>query len=408
MKKYLILSIILSLALVLPVICLRWKEGRRLRQIDKIKREAFPPEGTKLVSVLSLLESEKPSFVILYTGNTKGYLETCGCFAGQSGGVARRATVLSALREKIQILVLDAGGILQGSEPLDRLRTSVYLESMKKMGYDAVCPEGDEMDFIEKSSLTLISTNGDTSTASPHSLTQGKQMEAKARRVPSIMKELGGVKIGILGLSRPSGAYSKETLLTPLLMEISSLKMEKVEIVVLLSNLPIKTIREVARKVRGIDYIISSSEGEPEKLGSTYLLKSFPKGEKLGFLAVRAKTKESFYGSIPLFLEVPEDQKIRTVIQQFYKTVAQEQRFQKGERLREVKGDGYIGSEDCRECHAGEYEQWSQTPHAGSYLTLLRKNRHFYPDCVQCHTTGFGYKTGYQIGICATRQLVAQ
>ena len=72
--------------------------------------------------------------------------------------------------------------------------------------------------------------------------------------------------------------------------------------------------------------------------------------------------------------------------------------MQRGEKLIPLDGNGYISPEECRSCHADEYEQWSQTPHAGAFRTLLRRNRHFYPDCVICHTTGFGYETGYQIG----------
>ena len=44
-----------------------------------------------------------------------------------------------------------------------------------------------------------------------------------------------------------------------------------------------------------------------------------------------------------------------------------------------------------------EYAQWQATSHAAAFNTLLHLQRHFYPDCVTCHTTGFGYPTGYQI-----------
>ena len=269
MRKYLILSVILSLALVLPVFYPRWREGRRLRQIDEIKKEVIKQEGMKQKDALKLFETEKPSFLILFTGNTRGYLETCGCFEGQSGGVARRATVIKRLRRKIPILLVDAGGILQGKEPLDRLRTKVYLKCMRKMGYDAICPEGDEIDLLSRSSITLISTN----------------IHATAT-VPSVIKQIGGVQIGILGLSKPEGTYSEEMLITPLQKELSRIRKEA-DIVLLLSNLSTSEIREVAGRARGIDYIISSESGDREKIGDTHLLFSSPKGEKLGFLAVK-------------------------------------------------------------------------------------------------------------------------
>jgi len=277
--------------------------------------------------------------LILFTGNTRGYLETCGCFKGQSGGVARRATVIKRLRRKIPILLVDAGGILQGDEPLDRLRTEVYLKCMRKMGYDAICPEGDEIDLLSRSSITLISTN----------------IHATAT-VPSVIKQIGGVQIGILGLSKPEGAYSEEMLITPLQKELSRIRKEA-DIVLLLSNLSTSEIREVAGRARGIDYIISSESGDREKIGDTHLLFSSPKGEKLGFLAVKLPSMKTSSGSILLGDDVPDDQEIRSILNQFYRTVAQDRGFQRGGKLRSLNGNRYIGSEECRSCHADEYEQ---------------------------------------------------
>ena len=52
----------------------------------------------------------------------------------------------------------------------------------------------------------------------------------------------------------------------------------------------------------------------------------------------------------------------------------------------------------CQRCHEQEYLQWSATRHAFAYETLLKKERYFDAGCVSCHTTGFGYSTGYHIG----------
>ncbi|HEX29040.1 TPA: hypothetical protein ENG04_03050, partial [Candidatus Poribacteria bacterium] len=327
-RRYmLLLSFILFLALVSPILYPKWSERRRLKKIEEIRKEAVKQEGMELKDALKLFETENPSLIILFTGNTKGYLETCGCFEGQSGGVARRATVIKRLRKKTPILLVDAGGILQGDEPLDRLRTKVYLECMRKMGYDAICPEGDEIDLLSKSSITLISANVHTTGI-----------------VPSLIKRVGGVQIGILGLSKPEGTYSEEMLITSLQGELSRLR-KKADIVLLLSNLPVLEIRKVAEEVKGIDYIISSERGDQEKIDETYLLFSSPKGERLGFLAMKLPSMKTFSGSILLGDDVPDDQEIRAILNRFYKTVAEEQGFQKSGELLTVRGNGYIGSE---------------------------------------------------------------
>jgi peroxiredoxin len=55
----------------------------------------------------------------------------------------------------------------------------------------------------------------------------------------------------------------------------------------------------------------------------------------------------------------------------------------------------YVGSAACRSCHAAEFETWSRSAHAGAVerLTAVHKERN--PDCLRCHTTGFGRPGGF-------------
>ncbi|MGL4550569.1 MAG: multiheme c-type cytochrome, partial [Gemmataceae bacterium] len=72
----------------------------------------------------------------------------------------------------------------------------------------------------------------------------------------------------------------------------------------------------------------------------------------------------------------------------------------------EVKGLGktgaaeFIGSEACKKCHEAAYDVWKTTGHAHAYDTLVSKaknpgNRQFDPECIVCHTVGFGFNTGF-------------
>ena len=66
--------------------------------------------------------------------------------------------------------------------------------------------------------------------------------------------------------------------------------------------------------------------------------------------------------------------------------------------LEQQQGNGYVSAAACQRCHEQESLQWSATRHAFAYETLLKKERYFDAGCVSCHTTGFGYSTGYHIG----------
>src|SRR5262249_45281992 len=75
-----------------------------------------PPDAGTLLAEIPL-EPLRPlgapagrRVTVFFTGQTEGYLENCGCKTNQSGGIARRATVLDQARSRGgRVLVLDAG-----------------------------------------------------------------------------------------------------------------------------------------------------------------------------------------------------------------------------------------------------------------------------------------------------------
>jgi 2',3'-cyclic-nucleotide 2'-phosphodiesterase (5'-nucleotidase family) len=65
----------------------------------------------------------------------------------------------------------------------------------------------------------------------------------------------------------------------------------------------------------------------------------------------------------------------------------------------------YVGSEKCKKCHEHAYDVWKKElpggrSHSHAYETLVKaerpSNRQFDPECIVCHTIGFGYKTGFE------------
>ncbi|MBY0231993.1 MAG: hypothetical protein K2W96_22140, partial [Gemmataceae bacterium] len=73
--------------------------------------------------------------------------------------------------------------------------------------------------------------------------------------------------------------------------------------------------------------------------------------------------------------------------------------------LRNPGNAEYAGSEACMKCHEHAWDVWKKVDdkgrgHSVAYQTLVdaRKpgNRHHDPECIVCHTVGFGYQTGYR------------
>ncbi|MBN1593401.1 MAG: cytochrome c family protein [Candidatus Coatesbacteria bacterium] len=55
----------------------------------------------------------------------------------------------------------------------------------------------------------------------------------------------------------------------------------------------------------------------------------------------------------------------------------------------------YIGPNECRTCHLEQYDSWQKTAHARSLNVLIDKGKSNSPDCLRCHTTGFGEASGF-------------
>jgi hypothetical protein len=78
----------------------------------------------------------------------------------------------------------------------------------------------------------------------------------------------------------------------------------------------------------------------------------------------------------------------------------------------DLNGAKYAGSDaaTCTQCHAKAWEIWKASNHAHAWKTLEEqdlpaapenkkghlRNAIWDPDCVRCHTTGFGQKSGYR------------
>ena len=55
----------------------------------------------------------------------------------------------------------------------------------------------------------------------------------------------------------------------------------------------------------------------------------------------------------------------------------------------------YVGSVACRSCHAAEHATWAESPHAHAVDTLEAVRKQSNPDCLRCHTTGYGRPGGF-------------
>lgn len=370
MKRAIFVLILLTIGVTLPPFYSQWAESQRLNQISTVKQQARPIFGERLEAVLSELNSNQPpSVVILYTGNTKSHLEPCGCYQEQSGGLPRRAYLVEQIRQQgFPTLLVDAGNIFDGEEGIDAKRCQVNLKAMSLMEYDAVALSQSDLYYGEEylSKQRTVATFS-LLASGPYDFTQ-----------PSVVKKAGQHTI----------AFVTDT--------VQKHAIPQASVVVSLGNSEAST---------HIDVLIQPDALEKKQSeNGTLYLGSEAEGRTLGLLALwissDGKLARHYATQLSLAGDVEESEPVRQLLTDFYQETAQSSDFTPlfaDQHLELDKQNGYVSAAACQKCHEQEYLQWSATRHAFAFETLLKKERYFDAGCVSCHTTGFGYPTGFQI-----------
>ena len=366
-------------------------------------------------------QSRAAEVVLLYTGDTQSFLDVCGCADDQLGGIARRATMVRDLRRSHpDALLLDAGGLFAGDTVLDQLRCKIHLNAMKAMRYDVANAAVGELRFGQAFFETMRDSIG-VPFASANLKVDGARMGAETR-----ILNAGDVRVGIVGVAGEREieahgmAMGTSRLHLPEGVEVALDGVESAvakasraaDLVVVLSDLDRESERDLIRQNADIDVVISTRSNETtQRIGNALVLGTQPQGKAIGqaILTVEnGRVTAERVTPIPLSEAIAEDRAIKQLVDGFYNQVTQSAALQQTARPRfagfaledqlALGNNRYVGAEACAGCHAAEAEDWEHSHHAGAFNRLLQQQKHYQPDCVTCHTTGFGYPTGFQIG----------
>ncbi|MCX5697383.1 MAG: hypothetical protein NTU54_05405 [Candidatus Omnitrophica bacterium] len=232
---------------------------------------------------------------ILYTGDTHAALYPCHCPIEPDGGLARRAALIKRLKkDNPDTLLLDAGGFFAGgvmdeyslNSELDKERTEVVLRAMDLMGYDAVSVTGEEFNFgrafleavAQKRNFPFLTCNVSASAFKPY-----------------IVKEVSGLKVGIIAITEPQAQAKAEglkftELKAALSGQVAQLRKRGVNLIILLSRLGETADADLIKSVPGIDVLICGYSRKDEsalKLGPAITVAGIWQGRKLGKLTLK-------------------------------------------------------------------------------------------------------------------------
>jgi hypothetical protein len=108
----------------------------------------------------------------------------------------------------------------------------------------------------------------------------------------------------------------------------------------------------------------------------------------------------------PLDDRVPDDPEVAMVVERYKDRLAEENLVAAAPRLPPETGGFFVGPETCGSCHKPQFKVFEKMKHAHAYESLLPRKGQHDPECLRCHTTGFGFETGF-CGIEATPRLAS-
>ncbi|XP_045195357.2 snake venom 5'-nucleotidase-like [Mercenaria mercenaria] len=229
-----------------------------------------------ICGIICLTERSKGDYelTIVHNNDVHAHFDQVNAYSGECtdkqasdnkcyGGEARRNSFIKDARERYEnTLVLDAGDRFTGTLWFNQYHGEAAATFVNMEKYDAVCLGNHEFDrgvaglvpYLENLTVPVIDANIDVSS----------EPRLQGRFNATLIKEVGGVKIGLVGyittdtafISNAGPTVEFEDEVTAVRNEVEKLKAAGVDIVIGLSHAGYGMDKKVAREVEDIDVIV--------------------------------------------------------------------------------------------------------------------------------------------------------
>lgn len=421
-----------------------------------LREPAVPPAPP---AKLQLDAWPKPDLALFLTGQTHGYLLPCGCSRPQIGGLERRYNVLEMLKAKgWSVLPLDLGDVAQkeGVARLPNLQGAIKykyaIQALNALRYEAI-------GFGEyEAALGSINATADflDTKPKPPFLVGNLDPACDLKQLDLIgnarmlVDPASKVKVGVTAiLGADTAARVKDTAMkvvdsSPALTAFTKeMDEKKPDLRVLLFHGSLARGQfkqgkeaepiELAKAFPQFNYILClTEEDEPPANPSvvkhangteTLILSVGHKGKYVGVLGLYRKG--AGFTSRWELVRLDEDfltpkakaptHPVVGLLEEYTKELKAQNYLEKAPQVKHVSqlaipgknptfvGEKLVGKKQehvCKGCHEKAYDVWKASPHSHAYKTLVNaenpSNRQFDPECIVCHTVGYGYESGFR------------
>ena len=351
--------------------------------------------------------ADRPLTVVV-SGDTAGWIVPCGCTANQSGGLPRRATYLTEIAARSEVIVADAGGAPGGKFLYDRLKFEAILQGELAMGLAAHNVGAAEAalgpdylrDLVRRLHVPLVSTNV--------LLTDGQPLTEPLRVV-----QAGGRSVAILGVLSPKFAADRESMVPGLnvtspreaVLQALHQAAGRYQAAIVLAYVPEDELQPLAEGLPEVDAVVGGPTGQPvapRHAGPTLMLSATKQGKFLARLDAPSDAKQHWPGGIVELSDRFADDPAQVANVAAFRRELGRRDIAAGDTsfalklpLNAPQEFALAGTASCRDCHKPEAKAWDKSRHARAWKSLVEHATQTDPDCQRCHATGYGLPGGF-------------
>lgn len=264
-------------------------------------RRPFSLFGSELPEHSGAVFDGATSIILLHTNDLHGHLTGWQGWEGELkgrmlGGVSRLAGAIHHIRSEAvdSVLLLDAGDLIGDTMIADLTQGRALIRAFNHLRYDALTFGNHEPDFgvaalrkrMEEAEFPFVAAN----------------LQSKAGDVPFcppyVIKKVGGVSVGILGLTYDKTPWTTApknvdelVFLEPVAAierYLPKMRNDGADVAVVLSHLGLSGDKQLAKSVQGIDVIVGGHSHNrmerAEQVGGTLIVQAGAHGSDLGRL----------------------------------------------------------------------------------------------------------------------------
>lgn len=388
------------------------------------------------------------SAVLIISSDLWGYLAPCGCSQNMRGGIARAAAQVADVRNQgAPVLYLDGGDALFGHHllspamvPQEELKARALSDALKAMGL-AAHSEG-ELDLVRGAafarSLGLPTLEDGIAKLFPvgrHTVAVVAAHDPGALAAAAAKARAGGAAF-VVGLlhqtlsqiqqAAPSVDFGADLVIAthvdgefgaeenrvvagkPPLVQLQSKGRSMLRVdLSFLGTRPFSVVRtqsDVDRELAALDERIALTNKQINQPGLRKDTQALYQGKAAELVKRRAAIAsaplqtpggQNTFGLRFIALEssLPEEPKVAAIVKRYDAEVGELNLAWAREHGQDCpapqKGRAaYVGSAECKSCHAEAYAFWETTKHSHAYPTLVEVGKQNHLDCIGCHVTG--------------------